>query len=240
MPSRAAPRLYAFKILHFLVVELAGERAIRKHRAEHALDDAEFLNERPAGHDDGLRGDFLAVQQGHAGAGAFLDTHDGHSSNTSTFSGKVVYSPRSTSAGFTSSVPGCTEPFIVPGAYALGEFLALLNLIVHLHLIKLFGFRLNELETLGFGTAQILAAGIPVHLDARVFDGLTHPADNERIELVVHLIIFKGGVALIAEIVRNVDDETRVLAAVAVADFDGFEDGYPGFRLGSASLLAQP
>ena len=77
MPSRAAPRLYAFKILHFLVVELAGERAIRKHRAEHALDDAEFLNERPAGHNDGLRGDFLAVQQGHAGAGAFLDTHDG-------------------------------------------------------------------------------------------------------------------------------------------------------------------
>jgi hypothetical protein len=101
---------------------------------------------------------------------------------------------------------------------------------VHLHLIKLFGFRLNELETLGFGTAQILAAGIPVHLDARVFDGLTHPADNERIEFVVHLIIFKGGVALIAEIVRNVDDETRVLAAVAVADFNGFEDGYPGFR----------
>lgn len=31
----------------------------------------------------------------------------------------------------------------------------------------------------------------PSHLDARVFDGLTHPADNERIELVVHLIIFK-------------------------------------------------
>lgn len=49
-----------------------------------------------------------------------------------------------------------------------------------------------------------------------------HPADNERIELVVHLIIFKGGVALIvAEIVRNVDDETRVLP-LSPLPFDGF------------------
>ena len=41
----------------------------------------------------------------------------------------------------------------------------------------------------------------------------------------------QAGQDLIAEIVRNVDDETRVLAAVAVADFDGFEDGDLGFGL---------